>query len=59
MSALLESYVAGSWYAAPDEGTPLADAVTGEEVAASPAPGSTWRRCSTTRGRSAGRRCGS
>ncbi len=33
MSALLESYVAGSWYAAPDEGTPLADAVTGEEVA--------------------------
>ncbi len=33
MAALLESYVQGSWYAAPDEGTPLADAVTGEEVA--------------------------
>ncbi|MGY1812308.1 phenylacetic acid degradation bifunctional protein PaaZ [Blastococcus sp. SYSU D00820] len=34
MSApLLESYVAGSWYRAPDEGTTLADAVTGEPVA--------------------------
>jgi oxepin-CoA hydrolase/3-oxo-5,6-dehydrosuberyl-CoA semialdehyde dehydrogenase len=30
---LLESYAAGRWYAAPDEGTPLADAVTGETVA--------------------------
>ncbi|MGH9074597.1 MAG: phenylacetic acid degradation bifunctional protein PaaZ [Acidimicrobiales bacterium] len=30
---LLESYASGSWYAAPDEGRPLADAVTGEEVA--------------------------
>src|SRR3954465_2194719 len=30
---LLESYVAGRWYSAPDEGTPLADAVTGETVA--------------------------
>lgn len=30
---LLESYVAGRWYAAPDDGTPLADAVTGETVA--------------------------
>ncbi|MGY1620799.1 phenylacetic acid degradation bifunctional protein PaaZ [Geodermatophilus sp. SYSU D00965] len=29
---LLESYVAGRWYAAPDEGTPIADAVTGETV---------------------------
>ncbi len=33
MVALLESYVGGKWYAAPDEGTSLADAVTGEEVA--------------------------
>ncbi|WP_167000812.1 phenylacetic acid degradation bifunctional protein PaaZ [Mumia sp. ZJ430] len=33
MSALLQSYVAGRWYAAPDEGTPLLDAATGEEVA--------------------------
>lgn len=33
MSALLESYVAGSWYAAPDEGEPVLDAVTGDEVA--------------------------
>ena len=30
---LLESYVAGRWYAAPDDGTPIADAVTGETVA--------------------------
>ncbi len=30
---LLESYVAGRWYAASDEGTPLADAVNGETVA--------------------------
>jgi oxepin-CoA hydrolase / 3-oxo-5,6-dehydrosuberyl-CoA semialdehyde dehydrogenase len=30
---LLESFVAGRWYAAPDEGTPIADAVTGETVA--------------------------
>jgi oxepin-CoA hydrolase / 3-oxo-5,6-dehydrosuberyl-CoA semialdehyde dehydrogenase len=29
---LLESYAAGRWYAAPDEGTPVADAVTGETV---------------------------
>ncbi|PRY49610.1 oxepin-CoA hydrolase/3-oxo-5,6-dehydrosuberyl-CoA semialdehyde dehydrogenase [Geodermatophilus tzadiensis] len=29
---LLESYVAGRWYAAPDDGTPIADAVTGETV---------------------------
>jgi oxepin-CoA hydrolase/3-oxo-5,6-dehydrosuberyl-CoA semialdehyde dehydrogenase len=32
---LLESYVAGRWYAAPDDGTPIADAVTGETVCAS------------------------
>src|SRR3954463_422836 len=30
---LLESYAAGRWYAAPDGGTPIADAVTGETVA--------------------------
>jgi oxepin-CoA hydrolase/3-oxo-5,6-dehydrosuberyl-CoA semialdehyde dehydrogenase len=30
---LLESYAAGRWYAAPDEGTSIADAVTGETVA--------------------------
>jgi oxepin-CoA hydrolase/3-oxo-5,6-dehydrosuberyl-CoA semialdehyde dehydrogenase len=30
---LLESYVAGRWYAAPDVGTTLPDAVTGEPVA--------------------------
>ena len=29
---LLESYVAGRWYTAPDEGVPVADAVTGETV---------------------------
>ncbi len=33
VSALLESYVAGTWYAAPDEGDPIYDAVTGEEAA--------------------------
>ncbi len=33
MAALLESYVNGGWFAAADEGAPLADAVTGEEVA--------------------------
>src|SRR4051794_16974242 len=30
---MLESYVDGGWYAAPDGGTPIADAVTGETVA--------------------------
>src|SRR3954468_8223937 len=29
---LLPSYVAGRWYTAPDEGAPIADAVTGETV---------------------------
>src|SRR4051795_11507069 len=33
MSALLESYVAGRWFSAHDEGQPLLDAATGEEVA--------------------------
>ncbi|MCW2752380.1 MAG: phenylacetic acid degradation bifunctional protein PaaZ [Aeromicrobium sp.] len=33
MSALLESYVAGAWFRATDEGKPLLDAATGEEVA--------------------------
>ena len=33
MSRLLESYVAGSWYRAADEGEPLYDAVTGEVIA--------------------------
>jgi oxepin-CoA hydrolase/3-oxo-5,6-dehydrosuberyl-CoA semialdehyde dehydrogenase len=32
MSALLESYVAGQWFRAQDEGEPVLDAVTGEEV---------------------------
>ena len=33
MSALLESYAAGKWFRADDEGEPLLDASTGEEVA--------------------------
>ena len=33
MSSLLESYVAGGWFTADDEGQPLLDAATGEEVA--------------------------
>ena len=33
MSALLESYVAGGWFRAADEGEPVLDASTGEEVA--------------------------
>jgi oxepin-CoA hydrolase/3-oxo-5,6-dehydrosuberyl-CoA semialdehyde dehydrogenase len=33
VSHLLESYAAGRWYAASDDGTPLLDAATGEEVA--------------------------
>ena len=33
MSRLLESYVAGRWVTASDEGEPLLDAATGEEVA--------------------------
>ncbi|MFI6510497.1 phenylacetic acid degradation bifunctional protein PaaZ [Streptosporangium sp. NPDC050855] len=33
MSTLLESYVAGRWFRAADEGEPLLDASTGEEVA--------------------------
>jgi oxepin-CoA hydrolase/3-oxo-5,6-dehydrosuberyl-CoA semialdehyde dehydrogenase len=33
VSALLESYAAGTWFRADDEGEPLADATTGEEVA--------------------------
>ncbi|MFC4564921.1 phenylacetic acid degradation bifunctional protein PaaZ [Nocardiopsis mangrovi] len=33
MSALLESYAAGSWFRAADDGAPLLDAATGDEVA--------------------------
>ncbi|HVX53530.1 phenylacetic acid degradation bifunctional protein PaaZ [Nocardioides sp.] len=33
MSALLESYAGGRWFRAADEGQPLLDAATGEEVA--------------------------
>ncbi len=33
MSALLESYAAGRWFRATDQGSPLLDASTGEEVA--------------------------
>ncbi|HVE24039.1 MAG TPA: aldehyde dehydrogenase family protein, partial [Sporichthya sp.] len=33
MSALLESYAAGTWFRASDDGDPLLDAATGEEVA--------------------------
>ncbi|CAN5574717.1 phenylacetic acid degradation bifunctional protein PaaZ [soil metagenome] len=33
MSQLLESYTAGEWFRASDDGTPLLDATTGEEVA--------------------------
>ena len=33
MSALLESYAAGRWFRASDDGDPLLDAATGEEVA--------------------------
>lgn len=33
MSALLESYAAGHWFRADDDGEPLLDAATGEEVA--------------------------
>lgn len=33
MSELLQSYVGGRWYTAPDEGTPLLNAVDGSEVA--------------------------
>ncbi len=33
MSALLESYVAGQWFRAADEGEPVLDAATGEQVA--------------------------
>ncbi|MEQ3552934.1 phenylacetic acid degradation bifunctional protein PaaZ [Pseudonocardia nematodicida] len=32
-TALLRSYVSGDWYTAPDEGRPVYDAVTGEEIA--------------------------
>ncbi|WP_307816552.1 phenylacetic acid degradation bifunctional protein PaaZ [Nocardioides limicola] len=33
MSALVESYVAGRWVRATDDGTPVLDATTGEEIA--------------------------
>ena len=33
MTEMLASYVAGAWYTAPDEGTSVADAATGETVA--------------------------
>ena len=33
MARLLESYAGGSWFAAGDDGAPLLDAVTGDEVA--------------------------
>ena len=41
---MLESYAAGRWYAASDEGKPLLDAATGEEVARTRRPGSTSGR---------------
>ena len=43
MGALMESYVAGNWYAAPDEGEPVLDAVTGQEVARVSARGLDYR----------------
>ena len=33
MPEMLASYVAGAWYTAPDEGTVINDAATGEPVA--------------------------
>jgi oxepin-CoA hydrolase / 3-oxo-5,6-dehydrosuberyl-CoA semialdehyde dehydrogenase len=33
MSALLRSYVGGAWHTAPDDGVPLHDAATGDEIA--------------------------
>ena len=56
---LLESYAAGRWFAASDEGPPLLDASTGEEVARISSDRARPRRDDGVRARpSAARRCG-
>ena len=56
---VLRSYVSGAWTEPADDGRPVLDAVTGEEVARVSRPASTWARRSTTAGRRAARRCAS
>ena len=57
---MLESYVAGRWFAAPDDGTPVADAVTGETVVRVSSTGLDVAGDARPRPhRSAARRCGS
>ncbi len=55
MSAALRSHVSGTWHTPTDEGRPLHDAVTGDEVARISSAGSTSPPRSTT---AAGRRAG-
>ena len=52
MSTVLRSYVRGGWHSPSDEGRPLFDAVTGEEVARISSAGI------DTAGAWAARRCG-
>ena len=56
---MLRSYVAGGWHTATDEGRPLHDAVTGEEVARISSTGVDFAGRWSTAAGSAVRRCGS
>ena len=55
----LRSYVSGAWTEPADDGRPVLDAVTGEEVARVSSAGIDLGRRSTTADRSAARRCAS
>lgn len=42
MSRLLQNYVTGNWYSAPDEGSPVYSAVDGSEIARVSSTGSDY-----------------
>ena len=56
---MLRSYVPGGWHTATDEGRPLHDAVTGEEIARISSTGVDFAGALEYGRRSAGRRCAS
>ena len=55
----LRSYVGGAWVTPTDEGRPVLDAVTGDEVARVSSAGIDLARRSPTAGRPGARRCAS
>ena len=55
----LRSYVAGAWVEPSADGTPLFDAVTGEQITTISSAGIDMTAVLGTGGRSAARRCGS